>query len=114
MKMMKGLMENKKVHEEKIEFFNSLGVAESFLTIKSSKNPKAIKKNQEIWLCKPISKPPNTVKHTTSKVKRLIGESVILIYEELLEIHEKNNSPIEKQAKDMNSQFAKKKTQMAP
>lgn len=44
MKMMKGLMENKKVHEEKIEFFNSLGVAESFLTIKSSKNPKVIKK----------------------------------------------------------------------
>ena len=50
MKMMKGLMENKEVHEEKTEFFNSLGVGESFLTIKSSQNPKAIKKSRNLTL----------------------------------------------------------------
>ena len=47
---MKGLMENKEVHEEKTEFFNSLGVGESFLTIKSSQNPKAIKKSRNLTL----------------------------------------------------------------
>lgn len=41
-KMMK-MTENKKLHEEKIESFYNLEVRESFLTIKSFQNPKAMK-----------------------------------------------------------------------
>lgn len=40
--MMK-MTENKKLHEEKIESFYNLEVRESFLTIKSFQNPKAMK-----------------------------------------------------------------------